>query len=150
MEYLIERLKPLFTRDFRPILIVLLISISTSIVLLIFHERIIPAVEIAATYIKDLGSPGALLMICIIVTTCFPPVVGYATALTLCGFIYNESILYGFSIAYVGGLLGGMLVFIAARELFTTEFKVWKSNFLLITRTALREYTLPSVPLMKR
>lgn len=53
-------------------------------------------------------------MIILLMITSFPPLFGYGTLLTLCGFIFRFPL--GVIPAYLGGLLGSTACFIVSRK----------------------------------
>lgn len=53
-------------------------------------------------------------MYLLVVSSGFPPLMGYSTLLTLCGFIFGS--LWGFIPAYLGGLTGALGCFLLYRR----------------------------------
>lgn len=101
-----------------------LLAASGALLLLFitFHDRLLGLVGQLVEFVRSLSFAGNVLMILLIALSCFPPLVGYSTLLTLCGFIYAD---FGaaFATAYAGGLLGAMASFFASRKLFSEAFK---------------------------
>ena len=69
--------------------------------------------------------PSAYLLILssFTVVTSFPPLIGYSTTMTLCGFAYGP--LGGFAIAAPSALMGSALTFVILRLLFKRRIKNW-------------------------
>jgi uncharacterized membrane protein YdjX (TVP38/TMEM64 family) len=57
---------------------------------------------------------GMLLLIILIILSSIPPLFGYATFLTLCGFIYKFPL--GFVPAYIGAVVGAACAFLLGRR----------------------------------
>lgn len=59
------------------------------------------------------------------VVTCFPPLTGHTTFVTLCGFAYGMK---GFYLAAAASLIGSALVFAVLRSLLAARLRKWTST----------------------
>ncbi|TPX30916.1 hypothetical protein SmJEL517_g05633 [Synchytrium microbalum] len=70
---------------------------------------------------------GAVILGTLVLISSFPPMFGYGTLLTLCGFTYGFPL--GLIPAYIGGWAGAMLCFLAARKLLSGYKQRIADNF---------------------
>jgi len=68
---------------------------------------------------------GWLIILGIMVLISFPPMTGYTTTVTLCGFAYGMK---GFYINLAGSVLGATVVFVAVRFLFSKRLRKWSAT----------------------
>ena len=66
-----------------------------------------------------------MFMASIEVVGSFPPLIGYSTAVTLCGFAYG---LKGFLIAAPSTVIGSAIVFVTLRLAFKKKLRSWTST----------------------
>lgn len=59
------------------------------------------------------------------VLACFPPLIGYTTLITLCGFAYGMK---GFWLAAPASIVGSALVFILLRYFFSDKLRAWSTS----------------------
>ncbi|SCV68289.1 BQ2448_410 [Microbotryum intermedium] len=71
-----------------------------------------------AANLRDMGPSGRLVLLGLIVLTSFPPLFGYGTTITLCGFAFGT--FQGWILAALGCVLGGCLSFIVTRKMIGT------------------------------
>ncbi|KAF8299895.1 hypothetical protein DL93DRAFT_2091097 [Clavulina sp. PMI_390] len=69
---------------------------------------------------------GWLILISMAIILSFPPLIGYSTTMTLCGFAYGP--LGGLLVAGTGALIGSTLTFIILRLLYKERVKKWTSQ----------------------
>jgi len=65
---------------------------------------------------------GWVIFVIAIVVSSFPPLIGYTTVVTLCGFAYGTA---GFPIAASATVIGSVIVFVVLRLLFSERLKHW-------------------------
>ncbi|KDQ64854.1 hypothetical protein JAAARDRAFT_28501 [Jaapia argillacea MUCL 33604] len=68
---------------------------------------------------------GWLVLGSVMVLVCFPPFVGFTTAVTLCGFAYGMK---GAFVAAPAALLGSAIVFVTLRFLFKKKLRQWSAT----------------------
>lgn len=110
----INSIKQLFSLQFVWIWGFILLALVLAVLFTVFHNDIIPPLVQFCDFIKSQGFFGGLLMTITIVISTFPPLVGYGSLLYMCGFIYGFPL--GFIPAYLGGCIGGILVFLVSRK----------------------------------
>ncbi|KAF6762709.1 Golgi apparatus membrane protein TVP38 [Ephemerocybe angulata] len=81
-----------------------------------FHDK---AKIVAATRLGWLGT------IAVMVCVSFPPLIGFTTLVTLCGFAYG---MQGFYIALAGSVIGSAVVFSVLRLLFSKRIRAWSAQ----------------------
>lgn len=64
------------------------------------------------------------LMLSVVITS-FPPMIGFTTLATLCGFAYG---LKGFAIVGPGAIVGSAIVFVVLRLIFRKRVRRWTSE----------------------
>ncbi|SGY18278.1 BQ5605_C015g08027 [Microbotryum silenes-dioicae] len=68
-----------------------------------------------AATLSDMGPSGRLVLLSLIILTSFPPLFGYGTTITLCGFAFGT--FQGWIIAALGCVIGGCLSFVVTRKM---------------------------------
>ncbi|KAG8886525.1 Tlg2-vesicle protein [Tulasnella sp. 331] len=68
---------------------------------------------------------GWLILISIIAVTSFPPLIGWSTTITLCGFAYGPK---GWFVAAAGAMIGAAVSFIVLRVAFYARIKAWSQS----------------------
>ncbi|KIJ70188.1 hypothetical protein HYDPIDRAFT_104867 [Hydnomerulius pinastri MD-312] len=68
---------------------------------------------------------GSLVLVTAVVIASFPPFIGHATLMNLCGFTYG---LQGFVPAAISTVCGSALVFVVLRLLFSSRLRQWTST----------------------
>lgn len=107
--------KPSWFSAYIPLIIWLVISLSSTITVLIWHTQVFRALDRLSAYLQDLGLTGRLLLGALIFITTFPPLPLYSTLIILCGFSFG--LVQGFIISYIAALSGAIVVFLLSRSL---------------------------------
>jgi len=91
---------------------------------------------------------GWLILFGIMVITSFPPLVGYTTTVTLCGFAYG---IKGFLLAAPGAVIGSAVVFVVLRWLFRQRLRTWteRNEKWQALETVIRSKGLPLIILIR-
>ncbi|KIO29117.1 hypothetical protein M407DRAFT_242720 [Tulasnella calospora MUT 4182] len=91
---------------------------------------------------------GWLLLIAIIAVTSFPPLVGWSTSISVCGFAYG---LQGWFLAAAGALLGAAMSFVVLRVLFRKRIRSWsqKNRKWVALESVIRARGLPLIILIR-
>ncbi|KAJ3109935.1 Tlg2-vesicle protein [Phlyctochytrium bullatum] len=106
-------LRHLFTKEFAVGWAIVCTSLAVGAALVVYRKQIIPPVMSFAEFIRGLGYPGMLIIFALEFIASFPPMFGFGFFQLLAGFIYG---MLGFVPIYIGGLLGGIICFVAARR----------------------------------
>ncbi|KAG9002671.1 Tlg2-vesicle protein [Tulasnella sp. JGI-2019a] len=65
---------------------------------------------------------GYLILVAVIAITSFPPLIGWSTTITICGFAYGPK---GWFVATAGALIGAAMSFIVLRVAFHARIQAW-------------------------
>ncbi|UZJ51903.1 hypothetical protein CBS101457_001223 [Exobasidium rhododendri] len=106
--------KPSWLSAYIPLLVWLVVSLSSTIIILIWHTQVFQALDRLSIYLQDLGLVGRLALGFLIFLTTFPPLPLYSTLIILCGFSFG--LLQGFIISYIAALSGAIVVFMLSRS----------------------------------
>ena len=82
-------LEKLFSRKLLPLTLLIFFTLIAILITYIFRASIIPPIILLSDYIKNLGNYGHVLMTVLIILSCYPPLIGYGTLLSLSGFIFG-------------------------------------------------------------
>ncbi|CAO1636911.1 unnamed protein product [Sympodiomycopsis kandeliae] len=107
-----------------PLLIWLGISVSSTVIVLIFHTQVFRALDQLSRTLQSLGFTGRLLLGSLIFLTTFPPLPLYSTLIVLCGFSFG--LWQGFIISYIAALSGAIVVYLLSKSL----LRGWMTNLL--------------------
>ncbi|TPX39215.1 hypothetical protein SeMB42_g06412 [Synchytrium endobioticum] len=77
--------------------------------------------------IRELGVPGALILVLLLIVTAIPPLFGFGTLLVLCGLAFDFPL--GLIPAYTGGLLGALAAYALSRRLLSRYRPYMESSF---------------------
>lgn len=91
---------------------------------------------------------GWLLLLSIIALTSFPPLVGWSTSISVCGFAYG---LQGWFLAVAGALIGAALSFVVMRIVFRKRIRSWsqKNRKWVALESVIRARGLPLIILIR-
>ncbi|KAG8901546.1 Tlg2-vesicle protein [Tulasnella sp. 417] len=91
---------------------------------------------------------GWLLLMTIIAVTSFPPLIGWSTSISVCGFAYG---LKGWYLAAAGALLGAAMSFVVLRVIFRKRIRSWsqKNRKWVALESVIRARGLPLIILIR-
>ncbi|PWN29144.1 hypothetical protein BDZ90DRAFT_273976 [Jaminaea rosea] len=107
-----------------PLLIWLVVSISSTVIVLLFHTQVFTALDQLSSTLQRLGTRGRLVLGSLIFLTTFPPLPLYSTLIVLCGFSFG--LWQGFLISYIAALSGAVVVYLLSK----TFLRSWMSGLL--------------------
>ncbi|KAF9561193.1 hypothetical protein BGW38_009014, partial [Lunasporangiospora selenospora] len=81
-----------------------------------FWSKIFSFLEALASFIKDLGIFGPVVITFCLFVASFPPMIGYSSIVTMAGYIYGFFL--GYLIVFTGALLGAVACFFFCRKWF--------------------------------
>ncbi|KAL7751908.1 Tlg2-vesicle protein [Sorochytrium milnesiophthora] len=85
-----------------------------AVVVWVNRIALVGALDTLARWLRANGVLGIFVVVLILSATAFPPMIGYSTLLTLCGYVWGFPL--GFVPGFLGGFIGSSLCFIAARR----------------------------------
>lgn len=107
-----------------PLLIWLGVSVSSTVIVLIFHTQVFRALDQLSRTLQSLGLMGRMVLGSLIFLTTFPPLPLYSTLIVLCGFSFG--LWQGFVISYIAALSGAIVVYLLSKSL----LRGWMTNLL--------------------
>lgn len=107
--------RPTWLGAYTPLLIWLVVSLSSTFTVLLWHTEVFQALNRLSTYLQNLGLLGRVVLGLLIFLTTFPPLPLYSTLIILCGFSFG--LVQGFIISYIAALSGAIVVFLLSRSL---------------------------------
>lgn len=107
-----------------PLLIWLVVSISSTVIVLIFHTQVFRGLDQLSQTLQALGTGGRMVLGSLIFLTTFPPLPLYSTLIVLCGFSFG--LWQGFLVSYIAALSGAVVVFLLSK----TFLRSWMSGLL--------------------
>ncbi|CAO1630708.1 unnamed protein product [Parajaminaea phylloscopi] len=116
--------RPEWLAAYVPLLVWLVISISSTVIVLIFHTQVFKALDELSRTLQRLGTGGRMVLGSLIFLTTFPPLPLYSTLIVLCGFSFG--LWQGFLISYVAALSGAVVVFLLSKSF----LKGWMTGLL--------------------
>ncbi|CEH18353.1 Predicted membrane protein [Ceraceosorus bombacis] len=117
-------LRPEWIGAYVPLLIWLVVSLSSTFTVLIWHTKVFRALDHLARTLQGLGLSGRLILGGLIFLTTFPPLPLYSTLIVISGFSFG--LVQGFVISYIAALAGAITVFLLSR----TFLKTWMVGLL--------------------
>ncbi len=113
--------KPDWLDAYIPIFIWLAISLSSTFLVIIFHQQVFNALDHLASSLRSWGLGGKVALGALIFMTTFPPLPLYSTLIILCGFTFG--LWEGFLISYISALLGAIAVFTLSRTMLRSKME---------------------------
>lgn len=107
-----------------PLLIWLVVSVSSTIIVLLFHTQVFRGLDRLSSTLQGLGATGRMILGGLIFLTTFPPLPLYSTLIILCGFSFG--LWQGFLISYVAALSGAVVVYLLSK----TFLRSWMTGLL--------------------
>ncbi|PWN18855.1 hypothetical protein BCV69DRAFT_242653, partial [Microstroma glucosiphilum] len=98
-----------------PLLIWLVISLSSTITVLTFHTQVFKGLDELSRTLQHMGLAGKVSIGGLIFLTTFPPLPLYSTLIVLCGFSFG--LWQGFVISYIAALSGAIVVYLLSKSL---------------------------------
>ncbi|PWN39860.1 hypothetical protein IE81DRAFT_317385, partial [Ceraceosorus guamensis] len=117
-------LRPEWIGAYVPLLIWLVVSLTSTFTVLIWHTKVFRALDHLARTLQGLGLSGRLILGGLIFLTTFPPLPLYSTLIVISGFSFG--LVQGFVISYIAALAGAITVFLLSR----TFLKTWMVGLL--------------------
>lgn len=115
---------PAWIHAYIPLLIWLVVSLSSTFIVLIFHTQVFTALDQLSSTLQRLGFGGRMVLGTLIFLTTFPPLPLYSTLIVLCGFSFG--LWQGFLISYVAALSGAIVVYLLSK----TYLRGWMTGLL--------------------
>lgn len=116
--------RPKWIGAYVPLLIWLVVSISSTALVLIFHNQVFNALNELSKTLQRLGTGGRMVLGSLIFLTTFPPLPLYSTLIVLCG--YSFGLWQGFVVSYIAALSGAVAVFLLSKSF----LKGWMTGLL--------------------
>lgn len=106
---------PDWLEGYIPLLIWLVISLSSTVTVLTFHTQVFKGLDELSRTLQRMGLAGKLSIGGLIFLTTFPPLPLYSTLIVLCGFSFG--LWQGFVISYIAALSGAVVVYLLSKSL---------------------------------
>ena len=104
---------PPWMQSYAPLLVWVVISLSSTVLVMLFHTPLFHALDHMSTLLRDQGLLGRVLFGALIFALTFPPMPLYSTMIVLSGFAFG--MWQGFVVSYVAALSGAAAVFLLSR-----------------------------------
>ncbi|PWN86756.1 hypothetical protein FA10DRAFT_223330, partial [Acaromyces ingoldii] len=101
-------------RAYMPLLVWVAISLTSTFIVLTWHNQVFRALDRLASHLQKLGMAGRLILGALIFLTTFPPLPLYSTLIVLSGFTFG--LFQGFVISYTAALAGAIVVYVLSRS----------------------------------
>lgn len=104
---------PPWMQSYAPLLVWVMISLSSTLLVMLFHTPLFHALDHMSSLLRDMGLLGRILFGALIFALTFPPMPLYSTMIVLSGFAFG--MWQGFIVSYVAALSGAATVFLLSR-----------------------------------